>query len=299
MEWLNYHHLHYFWAVAREGSLARACRELRLAPSTVSGQIHALEASLGEKLFVRSGRQLVTTETGRVVFRYAEEIFALGRELRDAVRGRPVGRPMSLVVGVADVVPKLVARRLLEPALRHPDPVRLVCREDKPDRLFAELAVHNLDVVLSDAPVGPSIRIRAFSHLLGECGVTFLATPELAAAHKRKFPKSLDGAPLLLPTETTALRRALDHWFGARGVRPKVVGEFDDSALLTECGETGLGIFPVPSVVADTVKRTYSVQFVGRADPVRERFYAISIERKLKHPAVLAISEAARHELFG
>jgi LysR family transcriptional activator of nhaA len=299
MEWLNYHHLHYFWAVAREGSLARACRELRLAPSTVSGQIHALEASLGEKLFVRSGRQLVTTETGRVVFRYAEEIFALGRELRDAVRGRPVGRPMSLVVGVADVVPKLVARRLLEPALRHPEPVRLVCREDKPDRLFAELAVHNLDVVLSDAPVGPSIRIRAFSHLLGECGVTFLASPELAAAHKRKFPKSLDGAPLLLPTETTALRRALDHWFGARGVRPRIVGEFDDSALLTECGETGLGIFPVPAVVADTVKRTYSVQFVGSADPVRERFYAISVERKLRHPAVVAISEAARHELFG
>ena len=299
MEWLNYHHLHYFWAVAREGSLARACRELRLAPSTVSGQIHALEGSLGEKLFSRTGRQLVLTETGRVVFRYAEEIFTLGRDLRDAVKGRPVGRPMSLVVGVADVVPKLVARRLLEPALRSPEPVRLVCREDKPDRLFAELAVHNLDVVLSDAPVGPSIRIRAFSHLLGECGVTFLATPELAAAHKRRFPKSLDGAPLLLPTETTALRRALDHWFGARGVRPKVVGEFDDSALLTECGETGLGIFPVPSVVADTVKRTYGVERVGSADPVRERFYAISVERKLTHPAVVAISEEARERLFG
>jgi LysR family transcriptional activator of nhaA len=206
---------------------------------------------------------------------------------------------VSLVVGIADVVPKLVARRLLEPALQSPEAVRLVCREDKPDRLFAELAVHNLDVVLSDAPVGPSIRIRAFSHLLGECGVTFLATPELAAAHKRKFPKSLDGAPLLLPTETTALRRALDHWFGARGVRPKVVGEFDDSALLTECGETGLGIFPVPSVVADTVKRTYAVHFVGNADPVRERFYAISVERKLTHPAVVAISEEARHRLFG
>jgi LysR family transcriptional activator of nhaA len=299
MEWLNYHHLHYFWAVAREGSLARACRELRLAPSTVSGQIHALEGSLGEKLFSRSGRQLVLTETGRVVFRNAEEIFTLGRELRDAVKGRPVGRPLSLVVGVADVVPKLVARRLLEPALRSPEPVRLVCREDKPERLFAELAVHNLDVVLSDAPVGPSIRIRAFSHLLGECGVTFLATPELAAAHKRKFPKSLDGAPLLLPTETTALRRGLDHWFGARGVRPKVVGEFDDSALLTECGETGLGIFPVPSVVADTVKRTYGVERVGSANPVRERFYAISIERKLTHPAVVALTEAARQRLFG
>jgi LysR family transcriptional activator of nhaA len=241
----------------------------------------------------------VLTEMGRVVFRYAEEIFALGRELRDAVKGRPVGRPLSLVVGVADVVPKLVARRLLEPALQRPETVRLVCREDKPDRLLAELAVHNLDVVLSDAPVGPSIRIRAFSHLLGECGVVFLATPELAAAHKRKFPKSLDGAPMLLPTETSALRRALDHWFGARGVRPKVVGEFDDSALLVECGEQKMGIFPVPAIVAETVERQYRVKAVGSADPVRERFYAISIERKLTHPAVVAISDEARQRLFG
>jgi LysR family transcriptional activator of nhaA len=177
--------------------------------------------------------------------------------------------------------------------------VHLVCREDKPERLLAELAVHNLDVVISDAPVGPSIRIRAFSHLLGECGVMFFATKELALSHKRKFPKSLDGAPMLLPTENTALRRALDHWFGARGVRPKVVGEFDDAALLKVCGQTGMGIFPAQSVIADEVKRQYRVHTVGSADPVRERFYAISIERKLKHPAVVAISEEARQKLFG
>jgi LysR family transcriptional activator of nhaA len=299
MEWLNYHHLLYFWLVAREGGLARAGRELRLAESTVSGQVKALEHALGEKLFVRSGRRLVLTETGRVAYRYADEIFTLGRELREAVRGRPVGRPLSLVVGVADVVPKLVARRILEPALTHPEPVHLVCREDKPERLLAELAVHNLDVVISDAPVGPSIRIRAFSHLLGECGVMFFATKELALSHKRKFPKSLDGAPMLLPTENTALRRALDHWFGARGVRPKVVGEFDDAALLKVCGQTGMGIFPAQSVIADEVKRQYRVHTVGSADPVRERFYAISIERKLKHPAVVAISEEARQKLFG
>jgi LysR family transcriptional activator of nhaA len=204
-----------------------------------------------------------------------------------------------LVVGVADVVPKLVARRILEPALVHPDPVHLVCREDKPERLLAELAVHNLDVVISDAPVGPSIRIRAFSHLLGECGVTFFATRELARTHRRKFPKSLDGAPMLLPTENTALRRALDHWFSARGVRPRVVGEFDDAALLKVCGQTGMGIFPTQSVIADEVRRQYRVEAVGSADPVRERFYAISIERKLKHPAVVAISEEARAKLFG
>jgi LysR family transcriptional activator of nhaA len=177
--------------------------------------------------------------------------------------------------------------------------MRLVCREDKPDRLLAELAVSNLDVVLSDAPVGPSIRIRAFSHLLGECGVFFFATPELAAAHQRKFPKSLDGAPMLLPTENTALRRSLDHWFSARGVRPKVVGEFDDSALLKVCGQTGMGIFPAPAVIAEEVRRQYQVEVVGRPEPVRERFYAISIERKLKHPAVLAISEEAKQKLFG
>ena len=299
MKWLNYHHLHYFWLVAREGTLARASKELRLAPSTVSGQIHALERSLGERLFTRSGRRLVLTETGRLVYRYAEEIFTLGRELRSAVEGAPVGPPSSLLVGIADVVPKLVARRLLEPALRQPEPLRLVCREDKPERLLAELAVHNLDVVLTDAPVGPSIRVRAFSHLLGECGIDFFATAELAHAHKRRFPKSLDGAPMLLPTENTALRRSLDAWFSARGVRPRVVGEFDDSALLKVFGQTGLGIFPAHSVIADEVERQYQVRVIGSADPVRERFYAISIERKLKHPAVVAISEEARQKLFG
>jgi LysR family transcriptional activator of nhaA len=299
MEWLNFHHLLYFFLVAREGSLARASAELRLAPSTVSGQVRALERSLGERLFARSGRRLVLTETGRVAYRYAEDIFALGRELREAVRGAPVGKPSTLFVGIADVVPKLVAQRLLEPALSHPEPLRLVCREDKPERLLAELAVHNLDVVLSDAPVGPSIRVRAFSHLLGECGVVFFATPELAAAHKKKFPKSLEGAPLLLPGENTALRRSLDAWFSARGIRPKVVGEFDDSALLKVCGEKGMGIFPASAVIADEVMRQYRVHAVGSPEPVRERFYAISIERKLKHPAVVAISEEARQKLFG
>jgi len=233
-----------------------------------------------------------------VVFRYAEEIFTLGRELRDAVKGRPVARPLSLVVGVAAAAPKLVARGLLDPALELAEPVRLVCREDKPEPLLAELAVHNLDVVLSDAPVNPSIRVKAFNHLLGECGVVFFATAKLATAHRRNFPKSLHGAPVILPTENTTLRRALDQWFSAHGVRPHVVGEFEDSALLKVFGQVGMGLFPVSSVIADEVQRQYQVRPVGTLDEVRERFYAITVERKLKHPAVIAISEAARHKLF-
>jgi LysR family transcriptional activator of nhaA len=196
-------------------------------------------------------------------------------------------------------VPKLVAWRLLEPALKQAEPVRLVCREDKPERLLAELAVHNLDVVLSDAPVGPSIRVRAFSHLLGECGVVFFATHALAAGHRGRFPASLDGAPMLLPTENTALRRSLDQFFVARRVRPKIVGEFDDSALLKVCGQAGMGIFPAPAVIAEEVERQYQVRPIGRTDQVRERFYAITIERKLKHPVVAAISEEARQRVFG
>jgi LysR family transcriptional regulator, transcriptional activator of nhaA len=299
MEWMNYHHLLYFWLVAKEGSLARASAALRLAPSTVSGQIRALEQALGEKLFARSGRRLVPTEIGRVVFRYAQEIFALGNELQDVLKGRSTGRPLRLLVGVADVVPKRVARRLLAPALELAEPVKIVCREDKPDRLLAELAVHDLDIVIADAPAGPSTRIRAFSHLLAECGVVFCAAPKLAAAHRRGFPASLDGAPLLLPAEGSTLRRSLDQWFGLHSIQPRVVGEFDDSALLKVFGQAGTGIFPVPALIADEVQRQYQVRRVGRVDRVRERFYAISVDRKLKHPAVIAISEAARRKLLG
>jgi len=299
MEWLNYHHLLYFWLVVREGGLAGAGKKLRLAQSTISGQIRDLEESLGEQLFTRASRRLKLTEVGSVVFRYADEIFTLGRELQDTVRGRPVGRPLKLAVGVADVVPKLVALRLLEPALSLPEPVRLVCREDKPERLIAALASHNLDVVLSDAPVDSSIPIRAFSHLLGECGTDFFATQKIAVAHRRGFPESLDNAPMLLPTENTMLRRSLEQWFSAKEIRPNVVGEFEDSALLRVFGQIGAGIFPATAVVADEIKRQHRVQLVGRVDEVRQRFYAISVERRIKHPAVLAISEEARQNVFG
>ena len=299
MEWLNYHHLLYFWVVACHGSVTRAAAELRLAQSTVSTQLRTLEEVLGEKLFARTGRRLVLTDVGRLVFRYADEIFGLGRELLETVKGRPTGQPMRLTVGIADAVPKLIAYRLLRPALTGAEPVRIICREDKPDRLLAQLAVHGLDLVLSDAPIGPTTKVRAFNHLLGECGVTFFAAPALARTCRRGFPRSLGGAPMLLPTDNTALRRSLDDWFESEDIRPRVASEFEDSALLMAFGQAGMGLFPAPSAIERQVRSQYGVVVVGRLDTVRERFYAISGERRLKHPAVVAISEAARQRVFG
>ncbi len=298
MEWLNYHHLYYFWSVAREGSIARAGVKLGLAQPTISGQIRALENVLGEKLFSRSGRGLVLTEVGRMVLGYADEIFSLGKELLDSVKDRPTGRPIQFVVGVADVLPKAVAYRLIEPALHLAEPVQVICRESTPDRLLAELAAHELDVILSDAPIGPVVRVRAFNHLLGECGVTFFATPRLAGSYRRGFPGSLNGAPFLLPTDMTTVRRNLDQWFEARQIRPRMVGEFDDFSLLSTFGDAGAGLFAAPSVLESQMRKE-GFHVVGRAEEVRERFYAISVERRIKHPAVVAICQAAREELFG
>ncbi len=299
MEWLNYHHLLYFWTIARLGSVAAASEELRLAQPTLSGQLRLLEESLGEKLFHRVGRRLVLTEMGQTVYRYADEIFSLGRELMDAVQRRPTGRPLRFVVGIADVVPKLIAYRLLEPALRLGEKIRLVCREDKVDQLLGELALHRVDLVLSDAPIGPGVNVRAFNHLLGECSVAFFGTAGLASTYRRGFPRSLDGAPILLPVEGTTLRRSLDHWFQTLDVRPQVVGEFDDSALLKVFGQSAAGIFVAPVAIEEQVCAEYRVRVIGRVEAVRERFYAISAERRLKHPAVVAVSTAARETLFG
>lgn len=298
MEWLNYHHLLYFWVVAREGSIARACDQLRLTEATVSAQIHALEEALGEKLFSRVGRGLVLTEMGRTVLRYADEIFTLGRELMDTVKNRPTGQPVRLVVGVADILPKLIVHRLLEPASNLPETVRITCREGKHDQLIAQLAVHEFDLVLTDSPIGSAVKVRAFNHLLGECGVTIFGPAQLAARYRPRFPRSLNGAPFLLPTDNTTLRRSLDQWFESEGIRPTVVGEFEDSALLKVFAQSGAGLFADPSVIEAEIRRQYDVQIVGRLEAVRERFYAISVERKLKNPAVIAISEAARQKLF-
>ena len=299
MEWLNYHHLLYFWAVAREGGVTKASEQLRLAQPTISGQLKALEEALGEKLFERTGRRLVLTDVGRVVYRYADEIFTLGRELQDTLKGRPTGRPVRFTVGVADAVPKLVAYRLLQPALTLPEPVHVVCREDKPERLLSELGLHSLDLVLSDAPASPGVKVKAYSHLLGETPVAFFGTDALAAEHRRGFPRSLDGAPVLVPTEGSSLRRSLEQWFDAEGLRPRVVGEIEDSALLKVFGQAGTGLFPAPVAIEAEIRVQFGVKVVGRVDAVKARFYALSAERKLKHPAVLAIREAARSELFG
>jgi LysR family transcriptional regulator, transcriptional activator of nhaA len=299
MEWLNYHHLLYFWAVARYGSIAHASRELRLAHPTISGQIHRLEEVLGEKLFTRRGRNLVMTEVGRVAFRYADEIFSLGREFLDTVKGRATGKPIRLVVGLSNVLPNAIVHRMLEPAFRLDEQVQVICRgAHNTESFLGDLALQTVDVVLSDAPAPPGTAVRAFNHLLGECGTTFFAAPELARSRRRHFPRSLDEAPFLLPGSNAVLRRTLEQWFDSEDIRPKVVGELDDSALAKVLGEAGIGVFAAPDVIEENVRRRYKVQIVGRAKNLRQRFYAISVERKLKHPAVLAICEAARKDIF-
>jgi len=295
---LNFHHLRYFWAVARSGSLARASRELHVTPQTVSTQLRELEESMEVVLFDRSARRLALTEAGRRVFSYADEIFSIGQELV-ATLGSGDTAPERLVVGIADVVPKLVAHRLIEPALSLDQPVRVVCREGPTTQLLADLSVHELDVVLSDSPIPPGVRVRAFNHLLGECGVTLMAAASIAPRYRRGFPKSLDGAPFLLPQPSTAMRQSLDRWFADHHIRPLTAGEFDDSALLKVFGQSGAGVFAIPSVIESEVRRQYRAVRVGIARGVVERFYAISVQRKIHHPAVATIRDTARSTLFG
>jgi LysR family transcriptional activator of nhaA len=298
MEWMNYHHLLYFWTVVREGSISKASEKLRISSPAISAQLRSLEEGFGEKLLRRSGRNLVLTEMGRTVFSYAEDIFALGRELQDTVRNRPTGRPMRVDIGVVDVLPKLIAQWLIEPALHLREKVRVVCREATSDQLIARLATLELDVVLSDSPINPNLKIRAFNHLLGESAVTFVALPKLANRCKGRFPTCLDRMPMLLPTDNTDLRRSLDQWFETHNIRPDIVGEFEDYALLRAFGQAGSGIFPVPSVFEKQLKQQDSLRRVGRTEEVHSRFFAISAERKLMHPAVVAICDTARRELF-
>jgi LysR family transcriptional activator of nhaA len=297
MKWLNYHHLYYFWMVAREGGVARAAEELMVSQPTVSVQVKELETAIGRRLFNRVGRRLELTDAGRIAFNYANEIFSLGQEMANALERQPVERTLRLSIGILDVIPKIVVRQLLDPAIRLPQPVRLICREDKADRLLADLAARRTDVVLSDAPIGTAVQVEGFNHLLGESGVSFFANGELATRLKRGFPKSLNGQPMLLPTDHTQVRRSLNHWFDSNRIHPTVMGEFDDSALMFWFGQTGLGVFPAPTVMELTIKRDFAVKLIGRAPDVRERFYAISMEAKLQHPAVVAICEAASKSL--
>ena len=295
---LNFKHLRYFWVVAKAGGIARASERLHLTPQTISGQISVFEDLLGYKLFARKGRRLELTDAGRVALSYADEIFTLGEELEGVLRSPAEGRPLHFRVGVADAVPKVVAYRLLEPAVRLPDPLHIVCREGKLASLLADLAVHRLDIVIADSPMPAAVNVKGFNHLLGECGLTFFATAKLARKHKGPFPRALDGAPLLLPGEQAAVRPRLIRWFDEQRIHPRIVGEFDDGALLKAFGRAGAGIFAAPSAIAEQVRSQYGVVAIGRADAVTEAFYAISVERRLTHPAVVAITSAARKELF-
>jgi LysR family transcriptional activator of nhaA len=298
LDWLNYHHLLYFWTVAREGGLAPAGKVLRLSQSALSAQIKRLEESLGHDLFHRRGRKLEMTETGRVVFKYADEIFGLGRELLDAVSGRPQARSLRLVVGISDVIPKLLVRRLLSPAYRSEKRLLLSCHEDRFDRLLGALAAQEIDVMIADAPVPPDSPVQAFNHLLGESSVSLLAPPALAPALLRNFPASLTGAPVLMPLVGCALRRNLDAWFAHHQLQPEIVAEAEDSALLKAFAADGMGAMFVPTVIARTVSNRYELELIGELTDVRERYYAISAERRLVHPAVIAIRTTARDDLF-
>ncbi|MCU0635063.1 MAG: LysR family transcriptional regulator [Gemmatimonadaceae bacterium] len=294
---LNYHHLYYFWSVAREGGVTRAAQRLGVSEPTISTQVRALEKAIGEQLFARRGRTLVLTDVGQIAARYAEEIFGLGKEFVEAVSSGTAGRSLRFRVGIADGVPKLVAFRLLQPALELAEPMTLVCQDDAPDRLLAALATHAIDLVITDAPV-TGLPIRAYNHPLGESDMTIVGAPALVERYRRGFPRSLDGAPFLLPGEASAVRRPLEQWFAERGVRPEMVAHFADSALLKTFGQAGVGLFAVPTVIVRETRKQYGVQVVGRIKDVREQFFAISAERKLKHPAVVAIAESARTRFF-
>jgi len=299
VDWLNYHHLLYFWTVAKEGSITKAGEKLHLAQPTLSTQIRKLEKSIGTDLFDRVGRSMILTDTGQVVYRYADEIFALGKELTDTLQGLPTSNALRLTVGVPDVLPKLVVYQLLKPALEISEQVQLVCYEGKLKSLLADLALHRLDIVLANSPLTPETPIRAFNHLLGESSISIFGKADLVRKYKRGFPASLHGAPMLLPTQTATLRRALEQWFDANEIRPRVMHEFEDSAVLKVFGEHGEGLFAAPTAIEGEICRQYRVQALGRIEEITERFYAISIERRLKHPAVVRISEAARDTLVG
>lgn len=298
MRGVNYNHLYYFWTVAKEGGVARAAEVLHLTPQTVSGQLHVLEDTLGAKLFDRAGRNLVLTDLGRLALNYADDIFRLAAEMEDVLEGRLSGQPLQFRVGIVDVVPKMIAYRLLEPAFHLAEPVHIICREGKLDDLLADIAVHKLDLIIADTPIGSTANVRAFNHLLGECGVTFFAARSIAKTLRKPFPECLKEVPLLLPATNTALRGALMQWLDQLNIRPRIAGEFDDSALMTAFGHAGMGVFIASSVIEQEVLRQFDVEPLGKTDRVRERYYAISAERRLRHPAVVAVSDAARAAIF-
>jgi len=296
---MNYKHLYYFWAVARAGGVVKAGEQLHITPHTISGQIGLLEDDLGTPLFTKRGRNIELTEAGKVAFGYANEIFALGSELEDSVRNyQEGGRPIEFRVGVADAVPKTIACRLIEPATRLPEPVRIVCLESKLENLLAGLAAHRLDLVVAGAPIPPSVSVRAYNHRLGESGMSFFAAGRILKSLKGRFPACLNGAPMLFPTVDVPVRSTLDRWLEKNKLRPRVVGEFDDSALMKAFGKRELGIFIGPTVIESEIETQYGAKAIGRTKEIVEEFFAISVERRVKHPCVVAIAEASRTQFF-
>jgi LysR family transcriptional activator of nhaA len=295
---LNYSHLLYFWTVAREGSIARASQVLHLTPQTISGQLKKLEESIGEPLFNKAGRGLALTETGHIVQQYAEEIFELGAELTQRVRSQQTLMPTVFNVGIVNSVPKLVAQRIVNPALRLDDAIKVVCKEGALDSMLGDLAVHRLDLVISDRPLPPGTHVKAFNHALGSSSVSFFAHRSVARRY-RHFPECLQSEPILIPGPSVALRRELDEWFDRLSIAPRIAAEIDDSALLKAFGEAALGAFPAPTAIGDEVCSMYHARMIGTLEEIHESYYAISPERRVKHPAVLAITETARAELFG
>lgn len=296
---MNFKHLYYFWKVAKAGGVGRAGEQLHVTPQTISGQIGLLEDDLGTPLFAKRGRNIELTDAGRLALGYAQDIFALGTELEDSLRNYPAGgRPVDFRVGVADAVPKTIAFRLIDPATQLPEPVRLVCRGWKLDHLVAELAAYRLDLVIADAPIPPSVSVRAYNHRLGESGVSFFASAEHFRQCKGKFPACLEGVPMLFPAEDAAVRPRLERWRDAHKLRLRVVGEFDDTALMKAFGQSGGGVFIAPTVLESEIEIQYGVKTLGRTDDITEEFYAISVERRVTHPCVVAITRAARDRLF-
>ena len=298
MRHLNYSHLQYFWAVAREGSITKASEVLHLTPQTISGQLKLLEESVGEELFTRVGRGLVLTEAGHLVFQYADEIFSLGAELSSRLKNGSSGIPAHLRVGIVNSIPKLIAMRILQPALNEETSVKLVCVEGEFEDLLGKLAVHQLDMIISDHGISAGLNVKAFTHLIGQSGTTIFAKRNIARRYENKFPESLNNAPLLLPTANNPMRRALEEWMDNLEISPNCIAEFDDSALMKAFGEEGLGLFPSPSAIAEEIQLMYGAKAIGDVPEVIENYYAISPERRLKHPIVLKIIEDARDNLF-
>lgn len=290
---MNLKHLYYFWKVAKHGGVIRAGKAIHISPQTLSGQIKLLEEHLGTALFRRQGRSLELTDAGRLALEYADEMFALGAELDQVLRHYPQGRPTEFRVGVADALPKSLAYRLLRPAVALPDPVRIVCREWSLDRLLAELALHRLDLVISDSPVPANIDVRAYSHKLGESGLSFLAHPDVVRQVSEPFPRCLNEVPMLMPGEDSAMRRKLSEWLDKMRLRIKVAGEFDDAALMAAFGREGVGVFPIPSVLVDEYLASGELQWLGDAEQVHIEYFALSVQRRLTHPCVLAITASA------